>query len=411
MAIRTNTVVISVLLLALTAPPLMADEGAPWDQEEVSPADAVALQAAAHRVTGLAEEGTEANEPEAVGQLWDLAVSMGVDEATADMIAAAQAESIKKATEMKPRRRRGGGVFRWLFTRTPLKIVTKVTDPLYKLAGPRGRRIIRGMAPEIQDVALSALFAGASIKTALRALVRSRLKQVKRVVVEDTIDRLIARLQTRSTSGNTTQSTVSDSAYVFELTEKDFLPPADPSFGLGSFLWDEVSGDLGEDPFCQTLQLQIDAIEMRVIFDPVGGTILASFDGSGQEIYREPAGNGVERGNDAIGDFTGELAAGRVGTTPEGWHRYEGDGELAAEISVTMYCTFWSNGELRVNDFTETGSRTADARVEILVIPESENSYNFSFSINSALSWTDDTFSSEPSVFFGGRTVPVDLAG
>ena len=45
------------------------------------------------------------------------------------------------------------------------------------------------------------------------------------------------------------------------------------------------------------------------------------------------------------------------------------------------------------------------------MIPESENSYNFSFSINSALSWTDDTFSSEPSVFFGGRTIPVDLAG
>ena len=185
-----RTVVLALLLIGLLGPAAVAEAadpwegGAPWDLEEATPEQAVALQQAAHRVVGEAS-GTEI---EAVAALYDLQVEMGVDADTAAAIAQMQAESIEAAKNLSENRSRRSGR-RGFLRRIP--ILGHVVNGVGRIIGRTGRNAIRGALPDIQDVAFALATGGGS--GGLRLLLRSRLRAARRNLAEQTLARWLRR--------------------------------------------------------------------------------------------------------------------------------------------------------------------------------------------------------------------------
>ncbi len=400
----------ALLMTALMVPEVaIADDGgAPWDEEMPSPTDALLLQASAHRVTGQTEGGTDANEHAIVAQVLETYIVLGVDPATAEQIAALQADSVEKAKTLTSTRRRRN-FFRTLFRKVPVfNLIPKITDPLYRAIGPAGRSLVRNLEPDIRDVALGALFGGVSVRRTLRALLRSRLKQIKQQVIEDAAGRLLVRQQAEPQSDGTAALATAEGLIRWDLATEDFAAPVDPTFTLGLFHWDAMHPDseTSADPHCQYLQLHITAISMALVFDVASQTIVGGFEGLGSENYRESDG----RGNDATGEFVGELVTTLTGTTSAGDPKFEGTGDVTVNIATTMHCDYWSDGEHLIATWDEAGTYTGPARIQILMMPEEDDQHlSLSVSINSAAPPDNSGWNEEPAIMFSGTATGLDL--
>ena len=377
-----RTVVLALLLIGLLGPAAVAEAadpwegGAPWDLEEATPEQAVALQQAAHRVVGEAS-GTEI---EAVAALYDLQVEMGVDADTAAAIAQMQAESIEAAknlSENRSRRSRRRGFLR----RIP--ILGPVANGLGRFVGRTARTAIRGALPNIQDVLLALATGGGS--GGLRLLLRSRLRAARRNLAEQTLARWLRR---GSRSGPSNDA--SGAIYTWELTTANFSTHSsrtdqeDP--GLGFVDWiDYDPRDAEIDVMgCPGFALTVNRLEATLSLNVETMNLNGTFDGTGETRvdHLDPA--GPDTSTVATGVFAGDFAATIPEWAAEGDLYFAGESSVVAEATVNAICRHVAaDGTMGTRSVSEEKSAKGVGTVVVHLVPnEGQTHFLLSLIIN-----------------------------
>jgi len=358
---------VSALVVTLLTPSaLYADDGdPPWGADTSSPTDAVALQSAAHRLTGQ----SDTNEAEAVAQVYELLQAYGLDADTATQVAAQHALSIEAAKKLKDTRRRRNGLRR-VFGKIP--ILRNITDGLWRLIGRGGRKIVRGASPDLTDLAFAVLTGGGS---AVKILFRSRLKAVKRVLIEDAAGRLLAR---GLADGGAPPAT--EEGYVWTLTSADFTThpanadQADPGFGFFDWvnydpLWDAV------DVYnCPGFALTINEFNATIALGIETTTLSGSFDGSGETQVNHPDPVGPTASTRASGSFSGTFTAFVPDWAAPGDLYFVGEGAIQAESSIDAVCQMVvSDGSIGTRSVSRAEDMEGTANIIAELKPNDDN--------------------------------------